>query len=602
MTVNAQRMTPADSADLATWPAIRGTLLALRDLVRLRARSAGRADERRALQKVAERAAAAGFPAPASDEAAVDHAKWLADRLLTRLGTMAPDAVPRGRDRYVDASSRVFIGWAALVGHGLGPAAVYDLHPELFGETAAATQVARRGRVQHALWLGGNRPDPDAVEGIRELMAEMTAAATVGAPGESVAADVLAYEWRRLGATDPAARQLLGLLSMISPGTPLDRAVLREGIEPIPLPLKERLHRSRDAARVERAVADRGLVTVDDAGLCVSPAVRDRLWEIVDVEDLKLWASLAVRVMKCALPADTHSATSWPIWGTSYSHLVAVIDAAEHFQVQLGDLPYLLDRASVYQRDGEADPELAVTLAERGLRLSDELGRPNALWHSYLMGNLALALEEAGERPRAIEMMQEVAAFDADMLGEEHQEYANDLLLLANMQKHVGRLREAEENYVRSQSIMERVYDDDPDDWNRTKLVEVLNDHAAFLIGRRSGRTALRRAESNLDEANRLVHPNDYGYIPIVTNRADLRRQQDRLPDAEQLLRTLLSEVDDGTRVATEHQRLGILADLAEVCGELGRSAEQARLNQRAHDLDDELLARHGPSRAGASS
>src|SRR3954454_3378637 len=150
-------MTTQTSAEFIQWPAVRSALLAVRDLRRSSA-SRTYAAERRALVKIARSVWPIVHAEVASAAEEVAYGKWCSERIIGKLEMLANDThggSGQASSRYVSAPTRALLGWRILVTQGLTPTELYRARPELFGTEPAATDIARRGRVQHALWIGG---------------------------------------------------------------------------------------------------------------------------------------------------------------------------------------------------------------------------------------------------------------------------------------------------------------------------------------------------------------------------------------------------------------------------------------------------------------
>jgi tetratricopeptide (TPR) repeat protein len=542
------------------------------------------------LAKVADGIAFAGL-GPSADRSSVDRGRWIVARVRQRLLDLerAADGSPSGR---------AVRCWARYVDEGLSPVELHQAHPELIvNEVPARTDVARRNRVQSLMWAGGARGDKDSLQGVLLLGAELRTALSTDLPdGTRMDAITFGYEWDRLAMASPAGRDLLQVLARLAPDRPFPGALLREAGDCLP-GLGEAVCASPAELRATCAVLrDRGLLELDGDHVVVREGIARHVVDRVPPERGVHWTAAVLRFLTHALRPDTHYSDSWPDWELGYPHVLAVCAAAERERIQLGDVAYLLDRASVYVRDGVEDADRATALAERAAALAVALG--DAELSGDCLANLALAHRAANRVAEAVRVSAESIACVAEAFGIDNEAYAESLTVHANILATSGRTAEAGQAHARAVEILRKVYAKKPLDHVRALLVEALNDHAGHLL---SAGESVGTGRELLEEANRLVRRGEYGWTQIELNLAKACRLVGDLLAARDYLETVRDHcVANGLNPSTT--LVAALADLAEVYGELGDRRAVATLRE-AHRVDNALVAMlDRPLREGRSS
>jgi Tetratricopeptide repeat len=457
----------------------------------------------------------------------------------------------------------------------------------------AATAVARRGRVQSLMWAGGARGDKDSLAGVLLLAAELRTSLSTGLPGGSqMDSTTFAYEWERLEAILPAGRELLHVVARLAPGLPFPQAALREGGDCLPGPLEGVCAKAATLRATCSGLRDRGLLVLDGDSVVMEEGIRVHVIDQVVPERDAYWTATVLRFLTYALRADTHHSASWEEWRLGYPHVLAVCDASERAQVRLGDVAYLLDRASVYVRESIEDADLATALAVRAVTLSTELGAADPELHGDCLGNLALAHRAAGRLQEAVTVSGRCLEHLAGTLGEDTVTYAESLNIHGNLLEACGRPRPAEEAHARAVDILRSAYADAPSDEVRGILVEVLNDHAAELLsprrgGRRTTGERLRAGRALLDEASHLLRRGEYGWTQVELNLARACRAAGEPHVARERLEAVRDHcLERGTGPSIT--LIDALASLAEVYEELGDPRAEETLRE-AHRVDNAL-------------
>ena len=245
---------------------------------------------------------------------------------------------------------------------------------------------------------------------------------------------------------------------------------------------------------------------LDDDAIVVEEAVRRHVLDRSDATQERQWTALVVRFLAHALRADTQHSGAHEQWRTARPHVLAICAAAERDEVFLGDVVYLLDRLSVYLREGVEDADAATALAERAVALSTALGPQDPELHGHCLGNLALAHHAAGRRRKAERASTLSLEFLAAALGKKSETYAESLNVHGDILRALGRRKAAARAHARALKIVRKLYRDDPD--QRELLVQVLNDYAAQLLSTKNAERA-DKARRLLDEASRLVRRGD---------------------------------------------------------------------------------------------
>lgn len=576
--------------DEGAWRTTAGGLVTVRDVVRKQLRGCTRTVERAALAKVADSTAFAGLGPPA-DHPPVDRGRWIVTRVRQRLVELerTADASPSGR---------AVKCWARYVDEGLTPTELHDAYPGLVvNEAPASTKVARRNRVQSLMWAGGARGDKDSLAGVLVLGAELRTALSTGLPdGTRMDATTFGYEWDRLATASPAGRDLIQVLARLAPDQPFPGELLREAGDCLPGLAEAACASPADLRATCAALRDRGLLELDGDNLVVGRDVARHVVGRVTAERGVHWTAAVVRFLTHALRPDTHHSDSWPVWRLGYPHVLAVCAAAEREEVALADVAYLLDRASVYVREGVEDADLATGLAGRAADLA--LALEDAELTGDCLGNLALAHRAANRVAEAVRVSEESLTHVAAAFGPEHEAYAESLTVHADILAAGGRTAEADLALERSVAILRRVHAEERSDPVRGLLVEALNDRARLLLSRGGSPTPGREL---LDEADRLLRQGEHGWTQVRLNLARACRADGDPKAARDHLEAVRDHcVARGSTPSTT--LVAALADLAEVYRELGDRRANATLRE-AHRVDNALAAAlDRPLREGRSS
>jgi tetratricopeptide (TPR) repeat protein len=354
------------------------------------------------------------------------------------------------------------------------------------------------------------------------------------------------------------------------------------------------------------ALRDRGLLVLDGDSVVMQESVRGHVADQVTPERGAHWTATVLQFLTHALRPDTHHSASWDEWRLGYPHVLAVCEAAERAQVRLGDVAYLLDRASVYAREGMEDPDLATALAERAVATSTDLGAADAELHGDCLGNLALAHHAANRVEDALAASERSLDHLAGTLGTNSVTYAESLNIHGTFLGSAGRLDAAEQAHARAVEILRNAYADEPESYVRGILVEALNDHAAMLLTSRPGDARgrddrLRSGRALLDEASRLVGPGGYGWTQIELNTARACRAAGDPESARDHLEAVVRHCRENLP-GPSTTLLDALASLAEVYEDLGDSRAKKTLRE-AHRVDNALAdALSRPPREGRTS
>ncbi|MEU8153546.1 tetratricopeptide repeat protein [Micromonospora sp. NPDC048986] len=561
-------------------------LVTIRDVIRKVNRGCTRSVERAALTKVADSVAFVGL-GPSSP----NRASWIVGRIRGRLLDLERAAAESAADRAIRC-------WSRYIDEGLTPVELYRAHPHLIlNDTPTDRATAQRQRVQSLMWAGGARGDKDSLPGVLKLAAELRTALSTDLPdGPRMDATTFGYEWERLSTAAPAGRDLLQVLARLAPGHPFPNSLLREAGDCLP-GLAEVACASPTALRETcTALRTRGLLDIDGDRVSVPTTVAVHVRDQVTPKQDAHWTAAVLRFLTHALRPDTHHSDSWTEWESGHPHVLAVCRAAERHQVQLNDVAYLLDRASVYVREGVEDPDEATVLADRAVAIARAVQDRELIGDS--LGNLALAHRAANRLADAVRTSTESLDQVAAAYGTDHETYAESLTVHANILAAAGRAADAGGAHEQAVGILRTLYETRATDHIRGLLLDALNDHAGHLL---SGGTPTAAGRELLEEANELVRRGDYGWTQITMNLARACRAAGELTEARDYLESL-REYCVKTKLSGSTTHVCAVVDLAEVYSDLGDPRAGPTLRE-AHRLDNALAnaldrpLRHGRSR-----
>ncbi|MGW6422380.1 tetratricopeptide repeat protein [Nocardia sp. NPDC055053] len=582
----------------AEWRIWASGLVPVRDLARKQRRGCTAEEERAAWVKVARAPAFHGL-GPTTQP--TDRGRWIAARIQQRLILVAESVSDRE-----SAAGRAIRCWAHYVEDGLTPAQLYRDHPELFVQEPTTSTTAQRQRVQALMWAGGARGDKDSLAGLRLVVAELRSALSTELPGGTVMdAVTFDYEWRRLAGRAPAARDLLQALARLAPAQPFPLGMLREAGDCLPGLAGDLCTRPADLRATIRALRDRGLLVQADDAVYVPESVRPLVTARVTERQGPHWTAAVLRFLTHALPPATHDPATWPQWDPARAHVLAVCATALDERVGLGDVVYLLDRASVHAREALEDVTSATELAERAVRTSTESGCGDPALHADALGNLALAHRNAGRTTEAVTVSEQGLALLEKTLGNDSEDYAESLNVHGGLLAFAGRRDESEQAHERAIAILRELGGANPAASTRGLLVEALNDYAVRVLAGgtedESARPArVERARESLREASRLTSRHEYGWARTELNLA----LADREADDDASARTRLEAIRAYCR---EHMPgpstllVTTLRLLAQLYEDTGHPAARETL-RAAHRLDNELAFSGDPAEIGRSS
>ncbi|MCG5449640.1 hypothetical protein [Micromonospora hortensis] len=572
--------------DEAAWRTMATGLVTVRDVIRKVNRGCTRSVERAALAKVADSAAFVGL-GPSSP----NRASWIVGRIRGCLLDLERAVAGAAADRAIRC-------WARYIDEGLTPVELYGAYPHLIvNDIPTDRATAQRQRVQSLMWAGGARGDKDSLPGVLRLAAELRTALSTDLPdGPRMDATTFEYEWKRLATAAPNGRDLLQVLARLAPANPFPNSLLREAGDCLPGRAEVACASPTALREACTALRTRGLLDIDGGHVSVPTNIAVHVREQVTPQQDAHWTAAVLRFLTHALRSDTHHSDSWTEWESGYPHVLAVCRAAERHQVQLGDVAYLLDRASVYVREGVEDPDAATVLAERAVAIALAVQDRELTGDS--LGNLALAHRAANRTADAIRTSTESLDHVAAAYGTGCETYAESLTVHANILAAAGRAADAAAAHEQAVGILRTLYGTCSTDHIRGLLVDALNDHAAHLLSSGAPTAAARKL---LDEANKLVRHGDYGWTQITLNLARACRAAGDLTEARDYLESLREHCVK-TRLSVSTTHVCTVVDLAEVYSDLGDPRADATLRE-AHRLDNALAnalnrpLRHGRSR-----
>lgn len=580
------------------WRRWASAMVPVRDLVRKELKGCTPGQLRKARVTVAEAPIFAGLgPRAVPPE---DRGRWIAARVRERLNQLAESRHPIS-----PIGTRAIRCWAVFIDEGRTPIEIYHEHRDLLPQREATdSPAARRGRVHSLMWAGGAHGDKDSIDGLQLIAAELRSALSTDLP-EGTVMDVttLDYEWRRLGQVRPEGCDLLQALARLAPGEPLPQALLRAAGDCLPGLIPDICAQPDRLRATLTELRGRGLVELKRDSVHIAARIAPLMVDRATAAQNLRWTSAMLRFLTSALPDDTHSVRSWDLWQAGYPHVLALCAAGERDQVNLGDVAYLLDRASVYAREGLEDADVAIALGERALEVSLSMDSNDPVLHSDCAGNLALAYRLANRFEDALVVsgrgLQELAA----AIGEKTEAYAESLNVHGSLLASIGRRNDAERAHALAIAILDELGGEEPTGSIRALLIEALNDHAVQLleVRHRPGATRAGRVEQakrQLIRASRLMKQHDYGWTQIELNLGLLSHETGDLGAA----RTHLEAVRDYCRESMpgpSTTAIAALKALSEVYQDLGLPNAQTILRE-ARRLDDELApAAKRPPRQG---
>ena len=552
------------------WPSVRAGLYAVHH-----ARGSGLGEPTE--DSLAAVAAEPAFAGVSVGDDPVERGRFIVDRVVDAVLTLRDATPPTAAGGRAGARQRAVVLWSLYLVDRVPFARLADASEDLFDEPLQARY--RDQQVTALMWRGGARPSRSAEPGIAALCAAVEERVFAGSVAAEAAATPVPPEQAQV------VGQLLALLD-VQANEPFPLEYVTTGRMCLPSPLRSVAAERGNVLDTVRVARRHGLLTVAGDTVRLLPAGRAAV-------TTPLTALTAALFWRDALPANTHHYTSWQAWRPALAHVAPVAQRAAAAGGQAAeDAAYLLDRASVYLRQGCNDEEAARTLAEQAVAVSEQAGRPDPVQHGIYLGNLAIALQHLHRYAEAVATMQQALDVKADASGTDDDEYAGSLNIFANILKGWKRYDEAEARHAEALATMRRVARRDGMDVAAPTLRDTLNDYAADLLHRPAtagpqARQRAVRAEELLREALAITPPGTYGFEPMMLNLAVARRRQADLAGAAQILREQVAHCE--SRVGDPSMALfGVLAELAEVLDELG-DPEAAAVLERAHDVDDAL-------------
>ncbi|MEU5549038.1 tetratricopeptide repeat protein [Micromonospora sp. NPDC047793] len=394
-------------------------------------------------------------------------------------------------------------------------------------------------------------------------------------PSQVAAARRIAH----LATAAPAARDLLQVVARLAPDHPFPLSLLCKASDLLPGLAEAACATSNALRETCEALHSRGLLELDGTCVSVRADIAGHVVGQVTPDQSVHWTKAVLRFLTHALRPDTHHRDSWAEWKLVYPHVLAVCEEAERHQIQLGDVGYLLDRASVYLREGVKDPDGATALAERAVTFASTADDRELIGDS--LGNLALAHWAANRLADAIHASTASLSQVAETYGTDHETYAESLTIHGNILAAAGRTAEAGLVHEQAVEILRTLHTARPTGQIRGLLVAALNDLAAQLLS--TGGPAAAGVEL-LAEANELVRRGEYGWAQVTMNLARACRAVGDAIGA----RDHLESVRDHCVKTRQEQSITLicaLADLAEVYKELGDSRAGPTLRE-AHRVD----------------
>jgi len=261
-----------------------------------------------------------------------------------------------------------------------------------------------------------------------------------GYPVSLTASWAVAFD--RLTADDPAALQLLSVAAWLGP-EPVPLSLITGHPDQLPAALGAAARDPLVFTEVTGALRRRGMarMTPDSMQLHRLAAALLRARTRED-EDSGGWATIAVRLLRAAVPADPwNNPPTWSDWQALLPHVLAATDTSRPLEPAGEDVPWLLNTAGLYLHTrgepGPARPLHERAHTDRSRMLGED--HPDTLAPA---SNLALDLRELGEYERARQLDDDTFTRRRRVLGEDHPD---TLSSASNLAADLGALGEYEQ-------------------------------------------------------------------------------------------------------------------------------------------------------------
>jgi hypothetical protein len=280
-------------------------------------------------------------------------------------------------------------------------------------------------------------PTSDYLALLRDRVVDVLSQGEPASYPVTLAASLL-VAFEHLAAADPAALQLLCLVSVLAPEPiPLDQLLTRPELldEPLARTAADPIALSATLSLLRR----RGLARIDSGSIQLHRLVQAVLRARAGGDRLN---RTVIPILAAAVPATGWpDPGTWPRWRQLLPHvLVATEDVAglEH----IDQLAWLLDRAGMYLQ-ARGDPVAAEPMFERALAVrTAELGEehPDTLW---IANNLAVNLRSRGLWHQAQTLQQDVLDRRRKVLGRNHPDTLRSASNVASNLRVLGQYRRA---------------------------------------------------------------------------------------------------------------------------------------------------------------
>lgn len=543
--------------------------------------------ERRLLRQVGNHPT---FNKLAIKAAPLERGKWIAGRVSAASARLVTDFVADGVRADREPGDKATYLWGLALSAGLTVDELCSPGAEIFSPRNPAAHFGRdaiKSRIRGAMWLSGNHPLQSAKPGI-DLVRSVVISSLQGRSAQEqwMQSATFDYEWQRLERF-PAERQLLTIVAFFAALQPVPFDLLDNAWEALPTKLRREVREHGSVGGVATSLDTRELVAVKGQALIISERTRNQVLEKLDPKAKERGTFEALRILKAGLPADTHHHTTWSAWRTSMPHVDTATERSAKNGVGHEYAAHLLDRASVFLRQGNGEATRASQYAARAVSLAEEHGRPDAAQFAIYLSNHAMALSHLHKYDLAISQMDRSLDVTKATVGAVTEEFAGSLNVKANMLKHAGETRKAEEAHALSLETIRSVLGVNPTEEAQGTLVEILNDYAADLLQASPSPVRANLAMELLKEADVMLTKGDYGWSQIQLNLADALRQTGDLQGASVTLRKLERYTETAYGPVTL-ERFAALHALAEVLKELD-DPQYDEVYLLAHEIDDQL-------------
>jgi tetratricopeptide (TPR) repeat protein len=383
---------------------------------------------------------------------------------------------------------------------------------------------------------------------------------------------------RELQRESPAAVELLNLAAFLAPEE-LPWQPLVDHVEVLPPVLASAAGDLLEFASVVAALRRYSLAKVAGEGLVIHRLLQTVIYERLDQQSRRDWATVAVRVLERSFPSEPSEPSSWPECQRLLPHALHAVRNAGRLSVEPYCSAQLIDHAVEYLM-ARGQLHQAKELTEWLLPMAEESQVPSSAT-AAIHRSLGRVLRDLGKPADALAQLGQALVIDQTVFGQEDARVAQDHYLLGRVLRELGRLPDARAQLELALAIDQGVYGPQHR-WvaeDRRSLGRVLQN-----LGDLAGARAQMERALQIDEA--LFGPDHWSCAYDRCQLATVLRDLGELTEAHAQLERAL-EIDERT-FGPEHWRAGqdrrYLATVLRDLGELEAAAAQL---ERAVEIDE---------------